>query len=134
MVRTRSQCVAVRNAQEIANQTNIHSVRQKLYYASDEEHKQTFDKIRNFYGDDVSNVLGFWTENGTAYYNIASVPDYKILVRLVNYAGLDHPLMRAELHKHHNNYLNLLGVARYTRKSAEGDNVVHYRFKAGECV
>jgi hypothetical protein len=135
MVLTRSQHAAARKTREEAAKTDLwYILSHELDNASCKKYKEVFDRIRKFYNDDVSNILGFWFDERIirTYFPRYNIRDYNILVRLVDYAGLEHPLMRAQLHRQTDEALNLIGVVRYTKQSAEGDTAVHYRHKAGE--
>jgi hypothetical protein len=107
----------------------------KKSYLSDEEYRNKFRLTRMHYSDDDSNVVGFWLDESMIHYNPKELKNHrKVLMRLFEYAGLKHPLIRIELHKYDKKTLALLGVIRITTTSDEGDLVVNYRFKAGDYV
>jgi hypothetical protein len=133
MVVTRSHT----SAPSAANtQVNLPDILWDLSSSSDDKFREEFNRIRNYYGDDVSNIIAFWLDDKVVpmYRPDKSRTERKILMRLLDYAGLKHPLIRAQLHKYNRAMLDCIGIVLSTRTTAEGDAVKHYRFKTGETL
>lgn len=132
MVVTRSQIAANNSAAKVS----LPDILWNLSTSSDDKFREVFNRIRSYYSDDVSNIIAFWLDDKVVpmYRPDKSRTERKILTRLLDYAGLQHPLIRAQLHKYDRAVLACIGVVRSTRTTAEGDVVKHYRFKTGEAL
>jgi hypothetical protein len=120
------QMVILRSQTTVA-EVSFPNVLRELGAAPGDNFRKIFNRVRAHYRDDISNIIAFWLDE-----KIDVITDRKIIMHLLDYAGLKHPLIRALLHTYDPETLKSIGVIMYTRTTPEGDTIKHYRFKAGD--
>lgn len=117
----------------------LSEVLERLMGASGSEIRSEFLAIRRHFADDVANIVGFFlgdaAAEGVVWDPLHRKSHRYLLMWLLDFAGLKHPLIVTLLNQQSQDGLARIEVVRYTKFNTHGGDPIHtYKYALGRRV